>query len=52
MQQEVREWVARSSAEQGIPEKVTDPATIQKVVAILLEARRADSRARRTRRRT
>src|SRR4051812_40674852 len=34
-----REWVARSCAAQGIPVKVSDPATIRKVAAIILEAR-------------
>jgi len=36
---EVREWVARTCAEQGLPEKITDPATLRKIAAILLEGR-------------
>lgn len=32
---EVREWVERTCAEQGVPVKVTDPATLRKVAVLL-----------------
>lgn len=34
-QAEVAEWVRRTTAEQGVPEKVTDPATLRKVAVLL-----------------
>lgn len=34
-QAEVEEWVRRTTEAQGLPVKVTDPATIQKVVVLL-----------------
>lgn len=33
--EQVAEWVRRTTAEQGVPEKVTDPATIKKVAVLL-----------------
>ena len=33
----VREYVARSRAEQGLPLYIEDPATIERIVAIFME---------------
>ncbi len=38
----LQEYVARSRREQGLPEKVEDPAVLAKVARIILAARERD----------
>ena len=45
--EEIAAWVQRSCAEQGVPEKVSDPATVDRVVTLLRGRAPARSRAER-----